>query len=566
MRRCTPGLIPAVLLLLVGGDTATSAQRKPPVGAPTPDPRQETPSFQSKVELVLVPVVVRDAHGNTVGNLTRDDFQLFDRGKQQAIVSFSQAPTAGHGPAPERVGLPVAASSAENSASAASDTPADRHLVYFFDDLNASFTDLAAVRNAATRHLEHLAASDRAAIYTMSGQSMLDFTGDRDKLAQTVQSLRTQLTFGHGGTECPEVSLFLADRVLTKGDDRAHRAIVERTVQCARVPEPTAEAIAIGAEHREMEIGEQDVRIFARRMRSAIQRLAALPGKRVIVMTSPGFFMRTAQGIRAMAGLLQEAIQSHVVINALDARGLYTNQPDTLGAPGKLWQEYQRQDLDASKDVMRDLTQATGGAFVDNSDDLRAGFDRLTAAPDFSYVLGFSPRDLKLDGSFHALKVRLVAPSGATIEARPGYYALQPETAEEAARSEINDAVFSGTDAAGIPVGLQTIYSKPDAHHARLTVIAVIDIRSLHFEKSAGRNRGSLTLVAALFDRKGKYLRGLTKNVDLGLRDAAIARPGSEITVPSRFDVAPGTYEVRLVVRESAEGRLTSCGATVQVR
>ncbi|HTA42256.1 MAG TPA: hypothetical protein VK789_07410, partial [Bryobacteraceae bacterium] len=42
----------------------------------------ETPvTFSTRVNLVSVPVVVRDRAGRAVGNLTKEDFQLFDKGK-----------------------------------------------------------------------------------------------------------------------------------------------------------------------------------------------------------------------------------------------------------------------------------------------------------------------------------------------------------------------------------------------------------------------------------------------------------------------------------------------------
>ena len=52
--------------------------------------RQDTSAtFKSHVNLVLVPVVARDVHGNAVGNLTKENFQLYDKGKPQEITRFA---------------------------------------------------------------------------------------------------------------------------------------------------------------------------------------------------------------------------------------------------------------------------------------------------------------------------------------------------------------------------------------------------------------------------------------------------------------------------------------------
>jgi VWFA-related protein len=55
--------------------------------------REETPTFQSRVSLVRVPVVVRDKQGQAVGNLQKQDFQLSDRGKPQYISQFASRAT-----------------------------------------------------------------------------------------------------------------------------------------------------------------------------------------------------------------------------------------------------------------------------------------------------------------------------------------------------------------------------------------------------------------------------------------------------------------------------------------
>ena len=59
-----------------------------PVLAVQPPAQDDTATFQSKVNAVLVPVVVLDK-GRPVGDLKKEDFELFDQNKRQAITSFS---------------------------------------------------------------------------------------------------------------------------------------------------------------------------------------------------------------------------------------------------------------------------------------------------------------------------------------------------------------------------------------------------------------------------------------------------------------------------------------------
>ncbi len=56
----------------------------------------------------------------------------------------------------------------------------------------------------------------------------------------------------------------------------------------------------------------------------------------------------------------------------------------------------------ANSDILAELADGTGGTFFQNSNDLDAGFKRIAAAPEYIYMLGFSPQNLKTDGSFHS--------------------------------------------------------------------------------------------------------------------------------------------------------------------
>ena len=68
----------------------------------TTSPAENQAPFQLKVtsNLVVVRVVVRDAQNKPIENLKKEDFKLFDRGKQQSISQFAVETPAARPPGP----------------------------------------------------------------------------------------------------------------------------------------------------------------------------------------------------------------------------------------------------------------------------------------------------------------------------------------------------------------------------------------------------------------------------------------------------------------------------------
>ena len=64
--------------------------------------------------------------------------------------------------------------------------------------------------------------------------------------------------------------------------------------------------------------------------------------------------------------------------------------------------------------------------------------------------------------------------------------------------------------------------------------------------------------MSAVFGRNGNFIQGMEKVVTLHLKDETLEHKlASGLTLKSSFDVKPGSYMVRLVVRD-AEGQLMS--------
>lgn len=124
------------------------------------------------------------------------------------------------------------------------------------------------------------------------------------------------------------------------------------------------------------------------------------------------------------------AAYTNTVINALDARGLYTTNVGAEvttrvdEASQRLINQYRHESMDASADVMEELADGTGGTFYNNND-LEAGLRTLISGPDYTYLLAFSTAKTK-PGAHHRLKVTVNQP-GLTVQARRGYSTSTPE-------------------------------------------------------------------------------------------------------------------------------------------
>jgi hypothetical protein len=234
--------------------------------------------------------------------------------------------------------------------------------------------------------------------------------------------------------------------------------------------------------------------------------------------------------------------------------------------PAVLKSDYQAHSAIDEANTLSSFADGTGGTFIQNSNDFDEGFRRVAEAPEYSYVLGFSPQGLKLDGNFHALKVTLKDSQRLSVQARRGYYAPKNvEDKAEQAKQEIQDALFSQDEMHDLSFDLRTQFFKVSDTEATLTVLAHMDARRMHFRKAEGRNDDELTFASALFNQNGNFVQGTQKIVTLRLKDETLAHMlNSGITMKTNFDVKPGNYLVRVVVRDE-EGQLSAKNGAVEI-
>jgi hypothetical protein len=320
--------------------------------------------------------------------------------------------------------------------------------------------------------------------------------------------------------------------------------------------------------------GTQEARSTLLVIKDVARRMAALPGERTVVLVSPGFFI-SDDNLTDLTDLIDRAIRSNVIISALDAPGLTVGDvsvdvfDQSNPTPGI---RMQRARIEASAEtanrgVLGEIADGTVGILFENSNNFEEGFRRTTELPEFVYMLGFSPQNLNLDGSYHKLKVSLNVKNGSTLQARRGYYAPKHAANEaELAQDEIREAVFSREEMQEIPLEVQTQFFKAEDGTARISLVTKIDLKALHFKKEAGLNKNSLTIVAAVFDHNGNVVKGVERKLDMNLNDATFdERVNSGVTVRLALNITPGSYVVRVVLRDQEGKMMTARNRTVDI-
>jgi VWFA-related protein len=540
---------------------ATQDSAKPDAKTPSDEivTRDSPATFKLRVNLVLVRVVVRDANGKVITNLKKEDFQLTDNRNLQSISSFSVETPASHLPA---VKMETSEATTEGKAVKATELP-QRFVALFFDDLHLSMADAMLSRQAATKLLGSMQAGDRFAIFTTSGQVGQDFTADRPKLNDAIQRILPSYS---STLDCPPMSLYEAYQIIEMNDPLALQVAIQDVIQCTQSPKG-AQLLAQSAAQRELSIGEYQVRRAFGNLDAMIRKMSALPGQRAIIVMSPGFFVTPS--VHESGEIIDRATKANIVINAIDARGLYVSSvydASNRFSPTPEKVQFVTTEESIQNEVLGELADGTGGLFFHNRNDIDQGLLQAAAVPEISYVLGFMPQNLKLDGKYHHLRVTLVNKQKWALQARHGYFAPHGESDPEAtAREEIQQAVFSQEELRELPIQCQTqFFSSADGVH--LTVVARIGTGTLRFRKAEDRNKDKLTVVTAVFDENGNLLAGLEKIIGMQFKDATLERVNKTgLIVKFSFDLQPGTFLVRIVVRDSEGAQMAAVNRGVVI-
>jgi VWFA-related protein len=550
----------------------------------------------SQVNLVEVNVVVRDSRGKPVEGLTQDDFEILDQGKKQRISLFSAENSSRVATPPPVNAAPV---SVNQPPPAPPPAPKPRYVAFYFDDDNMATPDLTFARKAAEKFVnESMEPNDLVGIFTSSTTVTHDFTNDKQKL---ISALGRILSHQKAPTElgsCPRIGVYQAFLIYNKIDPQARDLAFQQGMKRYCQPDyggcsQQVESMLQNQAAMIVSIADGYAKDTLGVLNEVLRYLEKKDGRRMLLMASSGYFARSTSVRRAQDKVVDTALHAGVVINSLDTKGLSVNTlggnpadgpPILLGAQsisgGRGPPPQERPDLDAYADMLANdtrevsddplefLADGTGGRFFHNSNDLGRGVREMAAVPEVSYAIGISPDNLKSDGEYHSLKVKLTKRTNLSVSARPGYFApTKGKSAPAEKYARLNHAVLSQDNAADIPSEVTAVQGTLGSGETAIKVTVHVDVRGIPFKKQNGRHEERLIFITALFDMHGKFLTGAEGVMDFALRDASLEEIFKEgVTAKLSLQVPPGQYRLRQVVQEVANGKINSMSRAVEIQ
>lgn len=265
-------LVIAASMCAPWGHASPQAETAPPAQMATDS---STPVIKTETKLVLVDTVVTDKKGNYIRDLTAKDFRVWEDNKEQPVKSFSFETDTTAAPGGQQ-----------------------RYLVLFFDNSTMSISDQTQARAAALKFLETNAGENRyIAVVDFGGTLHVaqNFTTDVERLKQAVRTLKFSAV-----SAIPEVQPSQPVQTLPTG-----------------IPQIGNVQANFGA------------RTLLLALRNMAKGLAAVPGRKTLVLLSSGFPMNpadpnTPERQSELTAVIDSCNKANVAVYPIDVRGLTT--------------------------------------------------------------------------------------------------------------------------------------------------------------------------------------------------------------------------------------------------
>jgi len=323
---------------------------------------------------------------------------------------------------------------------------------------------------------------------------------------------------------------------------------------------------------------------------AVVHGMRDLPGRKTIVYFSEGIQVPPWLD-EPFRGLSSDANRAGVSIYSVDVRGLRVagHMDDaralldqavmTSGSQrlsGGAWsgvtrdQARQFETVESSlrmdtQGTLEDLSKATGGFLLGDSNDLALGLRRLGEDTRHYYEVAYAPSDPRFDGRFHKVGVKVKRP-GASVQSRAGYFAIPRAVGEPVYGYEgpLLTALAAHRRPEAFSHGTGVFRFEAEGGRVQHALVVAAPLARVTFSRneSAGLYLGRVSVLVLVKNERGDIVEKLGQDhvIEGRLEDLEETRM-RRVSFVRRVALPPGRYSVETAVRDGLADR-TGCSVT----
>jgi VWFA-related protein len=534
---------------------------------------QSSSSFRMRldVELVTTEVAVLDKNGKPVQNLKKENFKLYEDGKQQEISSFDEITE----DAPRNA----------SQLNAVDDLRRGKTVLILFDDSTIKPVHIPLARDSAAKFVrEHMNAQDLFAVaaFDVSMRILQNFTNKRDKVLAAIatpatsSSLLTRQQMAPASTGANRLGNAPAD--LDKTEELL-RAIHSINLSVARLKGQKSVLLysesltlnsnsiyynnaihsakksnvvfftidpawlssdPVSGENRRLS-GDQDI---SKPSQSALNK-TSIPQLFPISLYSGAqdllgnAMFQGSRGGGSAGGTTGAAGGSG--IGRTPAIPPNTNPPESGSNPSNNQQS-----------LLKYLAGDSGGSAIYNTNSVDSELDKLDQQLSNYYILGFQSNNPKHDGAFRKLEIKTDMKS-VTLKYRNGYQDRRPVDALASSRQEksLLETAASPTAATQLPLNFRASYFYDSPQLARILVSTKIQAEKVGLKKKGSQLGSDLNIMGVAYAENGAVSARFSETLHLNVeKDKEPDFRKTGISYSNYFRVRPGKYRLKLVASD----------------
>ena len=521
-------------------------------------PQAPAPVFKARAELVTVPVIVADQHGNHLEHLQKEDFVLLEDGKEQKVAVFEEIPK------PSTLPARPPADPNQFSNRIVRDAAPVRLTILVLDFVNTPFESQAYATKHVFKYLQDSVDSSQPTslfLITRSGLKVVhDFTTDPAALAAALRRVR--------GTK--EVVEQASQEAVPAGTDKEIAAMME--VQ--RMADQRLESL------------EQlnTVILTLQTMQQIARYCAGLPGRKAVLWASGGFpfqlnehsmvFNIAGPKLDSFADVSalyektwKDLNQAQVALYPVDVGGLANPSVVDIAVSNPRAEYYSHAQWmhDQTIGTFQTFAEATGGRAFYNTNDLAGAFHKAAADNSSYYLLSYYLDRTDKQPGWHKLAVK-VHREGVQVRARTGFFMTKGDQDQDD-KTALKIALNSPLDYTAISLTghWQQVLPAEEPGKRKIVFLLTTPPNFAQIDEDSD-NHIEVQFVAVALTETGTPAAETSKTMDGHLKADSLSQIRDHgMDYRGALVLPPGDYTVHFAVVDRLSGRIGSVFAPLKV-